>query len=332
MQTSSLKKFLYEKVTTQEEKLKSILNKDYQTFVKELNNNIDDPKFQDVLYNFSKENPVKFNSKIIPVTKLIPTQNEIDLEKTIKWWVKYPNTLNTILNSKVYNPGNSAIVTSKSKYIIDGHHRWSEAFIVNPDIKMRCLDIDNIEDPIKSLKAVQIGIANDIKQLPISNVNGINLLDVNENTFKKYIENNITSECINVFIDNGIDNYLDYLWFNVTKMRNSNTPISGASKRDYMPQTGDSPQWDIKSAKLENILREGEDVEPEVEIDLSDQLESIGKVSKKYKEKLYELIKNLQYDIRVKKLKSNEIQEIGAINDLKVELMNYFENTLNKKV
>lgn len=35
----------------------------------------------------------------------------------------------------------------------------------------------------------------------------------------------------------------EYIWKNVEKMQSNNSPVSGAPKRDIMPQTDDANNW-----------------------------------------------------------------------------------------
>ena len=71
----------------------------------------------------------------IPAKKLIPTQSQIWLEKIVNNIIEFGIPTS---NSPVTNV---TIIVSKEGYILDGHHRYGQAMIRNPDLKMRCLKV-----------------------------------------------------------------------------------------------------------------------------------------------------------------------------------------------
>ena len=63
--------------------LKDILKMDYPLFVKELGDNIKDPKFIAAIKSLSDKHPLNFRT-VAPIVGLLkPTQNEIDVDKSL---------------------------------------------------------------------------------------------------------------------------------------------------------------------------------------------------------------------------------------------------------
>ena len=78
----------------------------------------------------------------MPAKKLKPTQSEIWLENIIPNIIKFgvPTDSSPIVKA--------VLIVSKEGYIIDGHHRYAQAIIANPSLKMNVLyiplDIDTL--------------------------------------------------------------------------------------------------------------------------------------------------------------------------------------------
>ena len=71
----------------------------------------------------------------VPAKDLKPLQSEI-----------YLNTLTTNINKfgkpQLGSPVvNTTIIASKDGYILDGHHRWGQVMLTNPDLKMKVLKV-----------------------------------------------------------------------------------------------------------------------------------------------------------------------------------------------
>ena len=119
----------------------------------------------------------------IPVSKLYPTQNEIDIENSAKWATKdwgakgvdnmfgdKPFGASFAVPVLVYNDGSK-------NWIIDGHHRWSQVALINPNAKLACMVIKGKETPQEFLKLTQSVIAGVVGQrgkgetLPVGEAN-----------------------------------------------------------------------------------------------------------------------------------------------------------------
>lgn len=184
----------------QKDKLKMILGKSYPVFVSALGSNLRDPKFLAFLeagLQDGKEptdDKVAFSNIEPECTQLIPTQKEIDTEKSLLRSLKQESTdtLMKYFRGGTFAINNLPIVTcGGGKYIIDGHHRWSQVFCMNPKSKMKAIDMTYFKDPIEALKVTQLAIAATKKTIPVAKVQGINLIGIDEKTLKDFVLSNL---------------------------------------------------------------------------------------------------------------------------------------------
>lgn len=241
-----------------QEELKTILKKDYVSFVKELGDNIKDEKFLNAIKSLSSSTPIK-TSKISPACKdLQPTQNEVVMDKSLSYPLKDPASAEASLKGGIVAPAGKSIVTGGGgKFVIDGHHRWSQVFCLNPDAKIKAVDLSDIKKPLEALKATQIGIAAQTGTVPTAAGGGVNLFTVGEGELKKYVIDNIEDPVVEVFKKYGKGDtkeaIADYIWGNVQILKKESPPVSGAPKRDVMPQTDDAPQWVDNTFNVEKL-------------------------------------------------------------------------------
>lgn len=239
--------------TAYESKLKSIFKKDYSSFVAALGSFTKDSKFRQFIKN-SDENKSTVKLTAIPVTKLIPTQNEIDVDKSLSFPLTKADAAQYALKGgsvKVAAP----IIVFNGKYVIDGHHRWSQLYAVNKDAKIVAYDFTNpeIKNPLDALKATQLAIIGaGATKIPSNKVEGANLLKMDEKKLKYYVMKTITEPVLYAFEESGKVQaegdttaykkaVADYIWSNVKSMQNTSQPVSGAPGRGVMPQADDVP-------------------------------------------------------------------------------------------
>ena len=236
---------------------------DYVAFVEELGKNIDDPKFMAVLKAGSgdqqkHDDVVHFDHNVsYPCSRLIPTQSEIDVEKSLK----YPLTIDSsmvlqYLKGGVFTPG-GPIVTAGNKWIIDGHHRWSQLYLINPAAKISAMNM-RMNDPARALKTAQLAIAAETGHIASSTVEGKNLFTMSKDDFAMWIRTNISQKATDDFAKggiNGVEAIIDHIWKNAERMKKYNQPIKGASNRGYMPQTDTASGWDTELEKGEINVR-----------------------------------------------------------------------------
>ena len=245
---------------------KWLKNKNYEDYVTTLNKMIDDPKaktlFEDGFGGELGDTKLTFNVKEIPVSQLMPTQSEIDLDKSLKHaLIKKESFEKTFTNPIEIN---KPIITFRENYIIDGHHTWLQAITLNPNGKILSFNYDGNISVIQMLKAVQGTIAavkaKDNKnngKLPSNKSNGINIYDDNfdENKIKKYLEDTLDENLLDNFIELIDDCYdwdstIKWLTDRLLDIKANNYPESFAQKRENMPQVykGGTDQNDKNTA------------------------------------------------------------------------------------
>lgn len=137
--------YLFEKETKRE--YNDILN---NLKVKDENGKVNISKIENEIKNYlgvEKFN-IKGKKEKIKVKKLSPGQNEIFLDEIIENLLKKEKFLTKIIKGKIKDDD---IFISNDNHIIDGHHRWGSALIINPECKLKCTMIDL---PLK--KAIKI--------------------------------------------------------------------------------------------------------------------------------------------------------------------------------
>ena len=255
MNKTTLKKLILKEVDEQQfqAKLQGIFKQDYKSFVPALGSFAKDPKFRAFIKSADQsKSSVKLTA--IPVTKLIPTQNEIDVEKSLKFPLEKATAAAYALKGgavKVAAP----IITFNGKYIIDGHHRWSQLYAMNPEAKIVAYDFTNpdIKKPLDALKATQLDIIGaGATKISSATVQGANLLKKDSKKVKYYVMKNITEPVLYAFeeagkIPAGSDDAAareaagDYIAANTGEMQKTSQPVAGAPGRGIMPQADNVP-------------------------------------------------------------------------------------------
>ena len=101
--------------------------------------------------------------KIVPGSLMaqdfVPMQQNIDADKSLadQIYDLYGNLDIAIKGGKIKSKeGSFPILTFGGKYIIDGHHRWSQACITNPNCMLDTADIQapQVDDPKKAIALV----------------------------------------------------------------------------------------------------------------------------------------------------------------------------------
>lgn len=191
----------------QEQKLKSMLGSNYQSFVNALGANIKDPKFLNFLKaglkdgKQSNDDKVNFAEISPKCSDLKPTQNEIDIDKSLSFPLKKTPAavLTGYFKGGTHAPGGKIITCGGGKFIIDGHHRWSQLYCMNPNAQIEAIDLTDFSDPEMGLKVTQIAIATKLGSIPVQSVSGTNLIGISEDTLRKYITGNISKNAIEAF-------------------------------------------------------------------------------------------------------------------------------------
>jgi len=270
--------------SSDEETLKTLTDlmeiNDYTDFVQKLseltsNNNLF-PKLKNLILGGEKDGAPSGDEKFTisgeydqVVTKLIPTQNEIDREKSLSYPIKYPYNPKTGKKSKDPEEDKKTIIEELTgipvkinklpivvfdyqgkTYILDGHHRWSGVYSLNSNGKIKAIKLTSSKeeiDPVRALKAIQLSIASAVNMVPASEAgtDQTNLLLISSNEYtKKYLEDNISEDFLGIckgvqsptlkLVDKNA--VVDYIMKNIDVMQ-KNGFLKGAPSRIVMPQT-----------------------------------------------------------------------------------------------
>jgi hypothetical protein len=195
------------------------------------------------------------------VATLVPTQNEIDLEKSLIFPLTDSKQLRTYFAGGVIQPfGNPVVTANDGTYIVDGHHRWSAIVLINPYTQVAALDMGYVPTPQTALKEAQMGVMAAKGYLASATTEGENLFTIPEATFKTRVGEIIeggkeTEKVLAVFgeylgfdpdpnvtpLPKQYQTIETYLWNNVLRMRELNPFIPDAPSRSVMPQTDPLP-------------------------------------------------------------------------------------------
>jgi hypothetical protein len=238
------------------EEVKDLITKvsNYEEFVAKLGTLASDKKVQAFITSGRTDGDqtddlLKAVSKAIKVTDLRPTQNEIDVNGSLKWPLTKADSLANCLGNNTVTI-KAPIVTYNGEYIIDGHHRWSQLYAMNSRGVIDAIDLVGPKiNPVDVLKIVQLAIAAELGKVPTQSVQGQNLLKADAKFVREYVIKNITPECIDVFKRfrskvanvNKAEGIADGIVVpNINSMQKTSQPVAGAPKRDVMPQTDDA--------------------------------------------------------------------------------------------
>lgn len=264
---------------------------DVSDFVAQFKGIASDPKVQAILKAGTtdgdpKDEEVSYAKGNIKVAGLLPTQAEIGFDQSIaNILTDQYGSLQSILdgNADVGGP----IVTYNGKYVIDGHHRWSQVYAANPKASMANLDLKGNLKPTDILKVVHAAIAAKVGKVPSSNPQGINILKgITEKQVLDAVNQKLSDKAKEIWAKNGQkDNnaIAKHIYNNLKSLISKNKPIPGAPGRKDMPQTD---QGGAATDKL-NMLQKGTvnfkdpkstDVQKEVR-----KLQEIAGIKRKFK-------------------------------------------------
>lgn len=220
----------------------------------------------------------------VPVSELYPTQSEIDIVNSAKWVEadKLNNgAIKAIFTEKdfgknfgcpvlVYNDGSK-------KWIIDGHHRWSQVGLLNMEGGLSCLVINGKEKVQDFLKVTQGAIASvlanrklnsgTVEKLPEGDARAQNNIfgqalkgDNLAKRVKEMLEKQKTGDLLveklkeqGVEVEN-VDDVAKLVTSNRDKMvENKQVPENWAAPRPVMPQTDKAS---VKGGKGEPVSQD----------------------------------------------------------------------------
>lgn len=216
-----------------------------------------------IVINPADYSAIEEPSAFFNTSALRPTQDDIDMDNSIKYPLQHADTLATVLKGGDITVETGRIMTADNgRYILDGHHRWSSVFVMNPDTRIASIDIGYVPNAQDGLKEVQLAIAAQDGYLPYKTVQGQNLFKVTEQTFKDTVVQYINAGSDPAAVMAAFATYKglttmeqiqNYLWANVLQMRDNNIFVDGATPRFYMPQplgNDYSPYLDYMSGQI----------------------------------------------------------------------------------
>ena len=245
---------------------KWLKHKNYEDYVDTLNKMLEDPKsaalLEDGFGGSLGDTQLKFSVQKIPVSQLMPTQKEIDLDKSLKHALTKEESFKKTFKNPIEI--NKPIVTFRKNYVIDGHHTWLQAIALNPNGKILAFNYDGDISPIQMLKAVQGTIAavkaDDNKnngKLPSNKVEGPNFFDddFDRKKIRKYLEDTFDDSLVDIYCEyikkcKDRDDIIKYLEDRLLDIKANNYPFEAAPSRDDMRQVfkGGTDKDDKESA------------------------------------------------------------------------------------
>ena len=197
----------------------------------------------------------------IPVKNLRPTQNEIGLENSLSYVIEKGSA--NVFSCQPLLVG-SPIITYNTRYVLDGHHRWSQLFFLNPNAEIVAYDFKKVpgvpdeEPPMAILKRLQGIIGSIFGKLPSSTgANTINVYTANKNQIIGYLQKNIIDRynvldlldytvrgfpIPNYKLNNKKRRAYNYLMKTINMFVALTKPSESLPARDDMPQTGGPKQ------------------------------------------------------------------------------------------
>ena len=233
--------------------VEDLMGESYGSFMQELKSGASDKKVLALIKSglddgVKPDDVAKTKSISIEVSKLRPCQNEIDIKKSLFYPLTDGSTTRKCLGGSNIVLGGNPIITFRGKYVIDGHHRWSQVYAINPSATMKAIDLTmGTTDPMQALKAVQLAIVDKTGTLPSASVQGSDLLKASESVVKSYVQGTVKPGILKLFKAAGrggtAGEIADKVWQNVNVMQKNAKPIAGAPERGLMPQTDQAEGW-----------------------------------------------------------------------------------------
>lgn len=222
----------------------------YQDYVEKLNEMVKDPKgkvlIEDAFGGELGDMQLKMSIQDISAAALMPTQNEIDVDKSLGYEMQPGANISAVWKEPITLK--IPLVTYNGTFIIDGHHRWSQVACYNPEGMMKCMNFQGNASPIQILKAVQGCIAAAEGEVPSSHVTGKNIYDMSKKDAEAFFEKNMNNEVyenISQYIENqGKEDLITKLVDNIMMLQTDHPLMKFAPERGVMPQTDKSKDAD----------------------------------------------------------------------------------------
>jgi hypothetical protein len=110
-----------------------------ENMIDKINKFLDSDNNKEKFLKDVEKNKIEGEVTKIKAKKLKPGQQNIFLDKVITRILSVPKLAKKILKGKMKDQD---ILISSDNYIIDGHHRWASAFLLNSKCKIKCTRIN----------------------------------------------------------------------------------------------------------------------------------------------------------------------------------------------
>lgn len=214
---------------------------------------------------------VSVSASFMPVLKLLPTQNEISLAASLGFPLgRDPSPISGYFNNVDSTVVGPILTSADGQYVVDGHHRWSQLYLINPFANIAAADAGYVPEPTEALKQTQVAIAAQTGFLEGQNAGADNLFTISQEKFNEDVTAIINNgrwrdgpqkgeptkpAVLEAFTtplglegqtdDQKLDSIEAYLWQNVLLMRASNYYVTDAPGRPVMPQTSSNTFWPV---------------------------------------------------------------------------------------
>jgi len=255
-----------------EDDVKSLGKADLGTSVDLIRKFIQDPEFKEKIKSGeadgdTSDDVIKFSSATPSCNKMFPTQAEIGFAQSLadivndKW-----GAIDAAFSSPVLMPspdGKIPILTANvggKIAILDGHHRWSLCFMINPEAKMQC---DVMETPTgytsqDALKIMQLAIGAVAGKVVTAPFEGNDLMASSTDEVIKYISDNIGEKEIAKFLKYKPElTSKEAIAAYIGESHKKIIQVKGENPRTIMPQAGKSGDKSTQ-ATVNKALEKGE--------------------------------------------------------------------------
>jgi hypothetical protein len=195
------------------EDMEDIMSGDLASAVATLKSKASDSEFKDASTKGTEDGvpadeKIGFSSDTPACTKMYPTQAEIGFSNSLDDLVfdKYNQIDNAFSSPAVMASPDGAIPVLCASiggkiYILDGHHRWSLCFMINPEATMKCdiMEAPSGMDEEGALKVMQTAIAAKAGKVATKPFDGKDLMATSTNEVIAYVEENIVTSAIRKF-------------------------------------------------------------------------------------------------------------------------------------
>jgi hypothetical protein len=221
--------------------------------------------FRKAYLNSEETEHIDYDETYLPVTQLFPTQNEIDFDKSVAvpLKMKFPDTFKKMVLGEEVSLGGPVVISliGSKYYIIDGHHRWSQVYMMNPKCKIHALVFkgaaEGNKDVIDVLKDWQGAVMAAMGKIVQKPVKGRNIIGMSRQGLKALTKHVLTKfpKTVEAFGKlnpklKDIEAISENIAAHGEQMNANNKPIKGAPERMDMPQTAEKGPGNVTGIKV----------------------------------------------------------------------------------